>query len=159
MTAGTTEIIIRDVAWSDEGLQDAMRLRSRETLALYSADELRKQRVRPLEAADVREAIAAFHDERIVATGALTEADAGTVEVSRVGVHPDYRRSGLARRVLDALESRARTRGYPRLVLQTGFRQHGAIALYEGSGWTRIPPYGPYADDDIVSVCFEKRIT
>lgn len=77
---------------------------------------------------------------------------------ARLVVHPEHRRRGLAGLVLARVEDRARAAGVRRLALQTGFRQEGAVALYRSRGWRETPPYGPYRDDDVVSVCFEKEI-
>jgi GNAT superfamily N-acetyltransferase len=78
-------------------------------------------------------------------------------EVKRMFVRPQYRGQGLARRVLDHLAEHTRTNGIPLLRLETGIHQHEAIRLYERAGFSRIPPFGPYADSP-TSVCFEKRI-
>ena len=42
--------------------------------------------------------------------------------------------------------------------LETGTRQPEAIALYESSGYARVPCFPPY-DDDPLSVCFAKPLT
>jgi hypothetical protein len=43
------------------------------------------------------------------------------------------------------------------LRLETGIHQAAAIRLYEGLGFQRIPPFGPYTEDPL-SRCYEKRI-
>lgn len=92
-----------------------------------------------------------------LASGALRPLDEQTAELRRLYVLRTARRRGLARAMLAALESRARALGYLRLRLETGCRQQPAIALYEASGFVRIPPFGPYVDDP-TSVCFEKGL-
>lgn len=72
-------------------------------------------------------------------------------------VRPVFRGRGLGRRMLDHLVEHARARGLMVIRLETGIHQHEAIALYECSGFRRIPPFGPYRDDP-VSRCYEKRI-
>jgi GNAT superfamily N-acetyltransferase len=72
-------------------------------------------------------------------------------------VQPAYRRTGVGRAVLTALEARARALGYARLRLETGVRQPEAIALYRAAGYEPIEPYGLYRDEPM-SRCFEKRI-
>ena len=58
--------------------------------------------------------------------------------------HPDYRRRGLAWRVLAALEEAASAAGYRRLILETGPRQPEAAAMYARRGYRRIPVFGRY---------------
>ena len=44
--------------------------------------------------------------------------------------------------MLDHLANFARSRGIEVLRLETGIHQAAAIALYEGAGFRRIPPFG-----------------
>ena len=76
-------------------------------------------------------------------------------EIKRMYVRPRFRGQGVGRLILDRLTAHARDHGMPRLRLETGIHQHEAIALYERSGFRRIPPFGPYWDDP-VSRCYEK---
>lgn len=78
-------------------------------------------------------------------------------ELKRMFVRPAYRGRGHAKRILQHLEDFARRREVTVLRLETGIHQREAIGLYEGCGYARIPPFGPYADDPL-SVYFEKRI-
>jgi ribosomal protein S18 acetylase RimI-like enzyme len=78
-------------------------------------------------------------------------------EIKRMWVRPAFRGLGLGRRMLDHLVAHASERGLTVIRLETGIHQREAIALYEGSGFRRIPPFGPYRDDS-VSRCYEKRI-
>jgi len=72
-------------------------------------------------------------------------------------VIPSARRAGHAAQMLRALEAAAGDMSYSTLRLETGYRQLPAIALYMSSGYRRIDPFGPYADDP-TSVCFEKHV-
>lgn len=60
--------------------------------------------------------------------------------------------------MLAHLEDHARAHGVPLLRLETGIHQREAIGLYEGWGFYRISPFGPYTDDPL-SRCYEKRLT
>ena len=73
-------------------------------------------------------------------------------------VQPAWRRRGVARRLLAALEAEARKLGYVALRLETAFGQPEAIRLYRSAGYVDIPPFGEYMGS-AVSVCFEKRLT
>jgi len=92
-----------------------------------------------------------YVDEVAVLTGAWrrVEVPAGVtalsaVEVKRMYVRPAYQRRGLARAMLAHLEQTAREAGHDVVVLGTGSRQPEAIALYESSGYARIPGFGHY---------------
>ena len=72
-------------------------------------------------------------------------------------VLPHARQGGVARALLRRIEVHARTQGFARLVLETGYRQVPAMKLYESCGFVRIAPFGVYRDDP-TSVCYEKSI-
>jgi putative acetyltransferase len=95
---------------------------------------------------------------RPVACGALQHLSPTEAEVKRMYVVPGARGAGRARKLLAAIEARAAARGYRLLMLETGTRLAGAIALYESSGFTRVPAYGQYAGNPH-SVCFAKPLT
>ena len=78
-------------------------------------------------------------------------------EVKRMYVRPQFRGSGFAKLILNQLADHARAHGVSLLRLETGIHQKEAIGLYEGLGFRRIPPFGPYQPDP-VSLCYEKRI-
>src|SRR5205807_2406450 len=92
-----------------------------------------------------------------IGCGALRQLDPVTGELKRMYVAPDARGNGVGRRVLAELEQHARSLGLRRLVLETGDRQHEAIALYNGAGFTRVPCFGEYAGS-AVSICLEKDL-
>jgi len=78
-------------------------------------------------------------------------------EVKRMYIRPQYRGLGLAKRLLDHLESYAREHHVKILRLETGIDQGEAIGLYERMGFHRIPPFGAYQEDPL-SRFYEKRI-
>lgn len=59
-------------------------------------------------------------------------------------VRAAYRRRGLARLLLGAVEDRAAKLGYRRLVLETGSEQPEALALYLASGYQPYESFGYY---------------
>jgi GNAT superfamily N-acetyltransferase len=69
----------------------------------------------------------------------------GVVEIKRMYVEPAFRRLGLAQVLLDALERSAARAGHRGAVLNSGFRQPEALALYERAGYGPVPGYGVYA--------------
>jgi len=114
-----------------------------------------------LKAEHVAPGIGAFviarEDGKAVGCGALRRRDAATVEVKRMYVEPAMRGRGVARQILDHLESTARTMGAERLVLETGVQQQEAIGLYHSAGFTVIDCFDEYLGIP-TSVCFEKNL-
>lgn len=99
--------------------------------------------------------LVAYENDRPVACGAVRRIDHDAAELKRMYVSPSFRRRGISRLVLEALEAEARRLGVKRLVLETGVRQHAALALYTQAGFTSIRPYGEYFASPL-SACFGK---
>lgn len=64
--------------------------------------------------------------------------------LSDLYVHPEARRQGLGRRLLQAAEDRARADGRVGLELTTAHSNTTAQALYESMGWVRDAVYRTY---------------
>jgi GNAT superfamily N-acetyltransferase len=108
-------------------------------------------------AAGVGTFVIARLDGRAVGCGALRKLDGESAEVKRMYVAPEVRGQGVAKKILEHLESVGRELGVHRLVLETGIYQAEAIALYHGAGYEPVRCWGEYADS-VTSVCFEKQI-
>lgn len=84
-----------------------------------------------------------------VATGGYRLISVGqhnrSAEIKRMYVAQRARGRGLARRMLAELERSAAAAGATRMVLNTGYLQREAIALYESSGYVAIEAFGHYA--------------
>jgi ribosomal protein S18 acetylase RimI-like enzyme len=78
-------------------------------------------------------------------------------EIKRMFVRPQFRGLGLARLMLDHLETYAREHNIHVLRLETGIHQTAAIRLYEKAGFQEIRPFGEYVEDPL-SRFLEKRI-
>ena len=98
------------------------------------------------------------HNGTPVGCGAVRLTDADTGELKRMYMSPTVRGKGLGRRLVAALEAEARTLGAKRLVLETGIRQHAALALYRATGFQPIPLYGEYLLSPDTSVCLGKEL-
>jgi GNAT superfamily N-acetyltransferase len=70
-----------------------------------------------------------------------------TAYVKRMWVDRDARGLGLGRRMVHALEDRARTLGYSKVRLETQESLTEALQLYRSSGYREVPPFNtePYA--------------
>lgn len=101
--------------------------------------------------------VVAFERNNPIACGALKPFDNDTVEIKRMFTLPEHRGKGIAVQVLGQLEVWAKELGYKRCILETGFKQPEAIALYQKCNYRRIPNYGQYAGVDN-SACFEKKL-
>lgn len=85
----------------------------------------------------------------------LKGTDKGYAEIKRLWVAPDARGTGMARRLMDAVEQRARELGIALLRLDTNSALPEAVALYRNSGWTEIERFN---DDPYPDFFFEKRL-
>ncbi len=101
--------------------------------------------------------IVAYEDQQAIGCGALKAYDAQTCEIKRMYLLPAHRGKGVASQVLNALEAWAKTLGFQKCILETGYKQPEAIGLYEKNSYLRIPNYGQYAGVDN-SLCFGKDI-
>jgi len=99
-------------------------------------------RDRDVEAARARERAAARFGMR----GAIV-LESGYGEIKRMYVMPEERGRGIARALLRFLEEAAAARGVASFALETGNRQHEAIALYEHAGYVNCEPFGEYQPD------------
>ena len=85
--------------------------------------------------------VIAWSDDLPVGTVSLRALDKTTVEVKRLWVDRSARGQGLARRLMQAIESRARSLGYSHLKLDTNAALTEALSLYRSDGWSDIPAY------------------
>jgi putative acetyltransferase len=92
-----------------------------------------------------------------VGCGALRRLEPRVGEVKRMFVLPEFRGRGIARQILEALESRARELGQAQVRIETGIGQPEAIGLYKSAGYSEIAAFGEYAGNAF-SVCFEKQL-
>ena len=113
---------------------------------LYPAESYHGINVDALSDTNVLFAVARSREGQIVACGAIVlELNYG--EVKRMFTIPGFRGRGIAGQLLTFLESEARSRGCRQFMLETGFRQLEAIALYERFDYKRCGPFGDYAED------------
>ncbi|CAN7436787.1 GNAT family N-acetyltransferase [Devosia sp. LjRoot3] len=98
-----------------------------------------------------------LRNERPIAGGAFMRYDETTAEFKRVWTDKDFRRQGLAKRVLIELEEQAIRQGYERVYLTTGFRQPEARGLYLTTGYSAL--FDLEANpEDIQILAFEKAL-
>lgn len=85
--------------------------------------------------------------ERALACGGLKTHAPGVGEIKRMYTRPEARGRGLARDLLQELESTARHLNMHRLLLDTAGPLEAAAGLYLSSGYSEVPAYNdnPYA--------------
>jgi putative acetyltransferase len=120
----------------------------------YTAEETFGYSVEQLTARGVQLVGARVAGE-LVGVGGVELAADGTGELKRFYVLPGHRGTGVADAILAALVSHARSRGASALLLETGDKQHAAIAFYRRNGFVEIPRFGPYVDS-ATSVCMRR---
>jgi putative acetyltransferase len=129
--------------------------------AELSVDYAPEERFHDLPAEDVAEGagrfVVAWLDGVPAGCGAVRLLSPDRAELKRMYVVADHRGHGLSRAILSTLEEVATTLGAKSVVLETGIYQPPAIGLYESSGYTRIPRFGPYAAS-ATSLCYEKSL-
>ncbi|MGN7759654.1 GNAT family N-acetyltransferase [Chryseobacterium sp. 22532] len=103
----------------------------------------------------LKNCVIVYFDDTAVGCGAFKPFSEDTVEIKRMYTDPERRGKGFASKILNELEIWAKEERYNRCVLETGIKQPEAIALYEKSGYKRIPNYGQYIGINN-SVCYEK---
>lgn len=99
--------------------------------------------------------LVAVVDGRAVACAAWRALADGVAELKRMYVRPAYRRRGIARQLIVAVEEEVLAAGRPVIRLETGLP--ASIALYRSSGYLPIQAFGEYAGKPHC-VCFEKRL-
>jgi DNA-binding MarR family transcriptional regulator len=83
----------------------------------------------------------AWSDDLPIGCVSLRPLSPGIGEVKRLWIDPIARGQGLGRRLMRAIEDRARGMGLTRLQLDTNTALTAAVALYRREGWTDIAPY------------------
>lgn len=101
--------------------------------------------------------IARDPDGHATGCGALRPLGDGTAEIKRMYVIPRARGTGVATRILRALEDHARRREISTLVLATGTRQPDAIRFYKREGYQPSDGYGPYVGEPMAK-CFTLQL-
>lgn len=100
--------------------------------------------------------VVAYSDGVAVGCGAFKRHSDQAAEIKRMFVRPESRGQRIAAQILAELEAWAGEAGFAECVLETGFKQPEAIALYIRSGYEVIPNYGQYSDI-VSSLCMKKR--
>ena len=77
-------------------------------------------------------------DGETVAGYVGSQSVADEADMMNVAVHPDYRRKGIARRLVEGLVAALREKGVYSLALEVRASNVPAISLYEGLGFSQV---------------------
>ncbi len=152
---------IRPLAPSDPRARRLIGMLDRLQLSLYPAESNHLDPVETLERHDAT-FLAALVAREAVGGGAVKRMPPSLTsprygEIKRMYVDPEVRCRGIGGALLAALESNLISHGIVIARLETGVLQPDALALYEGHGYVRIPPFGDYVEDPL-SVFYERRL-
>lgn len=107
---------------------------------------------------DVLKNVIVIHvDDVAVGCGAIKKFDVNSIEIKRMYVAENYRGTGIAQKIITAIEIWAKELGYTKCVLETGKRQVEAVKFYHKCNYKVIPNYGQYITMEN-SICFEKAL-
>jgi putative acetyltransferase len=93
---------------------------------------------------------------RAVACGGIRVRDGDTGELERLYVRPAYRRRGIARQLVAALEELAYHWGHSVVRAEAGPHLPAAVALFRACGYEPVP--GDGRGDRSYRTCFTKRL-
>jgi putative acetyltransferase len=87
--------------------------------------------------------------DKLAGCGAMKVLDATHAEIKSMRTSQDFRRSGVAARMMRHILAEAQNRNYKRLSLETGSMAYFAPArkLYESFGFEYSIPFGDYCED------------
>lgn len=101
--------------------------------------------------------VVAYNKNKAIACGAFKTFDNSSVEIKRMFTLPEFRKLGIAEKVLLELENWAKELGFNSTILETGKRQIEAVKFYRKNNYTTITNYGQYVNMEN-SLCFKKLL-
>lgn len=128
------------VALLQEHLQGMAQLSPPESIHALDLDGLRQPQITFW---------SAWHDDELMACGALKQLDAAHGEIKSMRTASRHRRKGVAAAMLEHIVAEAGRRAYQRLSLETGSMQgfEPARRLYARFGFQSCGPFADYKDD------------
>ena len=101
--------------------------------------------------------IAARQNQELLGIASFRRTTDSYVEIKRLYLPHQHRGMGLAIKLMDALEEKARQEGYSEARLETGIHQNEALSLYQKLGYEYTGPFGSYHEDPL-SVFMRKKL-
>ena len=105
----------------------------------------------------LKNAVICYENNTAVGIGAYKEFEPNVAEIKRMYTVPECRGKGIAKAILNELETWAKEENYTTSILETGFLQLDAIGLYQKLGYEITENFGQYVGV-ANSVCMKKNI-
>lgn len=106
---------------------------------------------------DIDTVVIAYSNGMPAGCACFKKYDDTSAEIKRMFVKYTERGQGIAHKILSELELWATENGFSHTILETGDKQHEAIALYKKLGYTITENYGQYSDL-AASICMRKEL-
>jgi putative acetyltransferase len=106
---------------------------------------------------DIDTVVVAYCNDLPVGCACFKKYDDTSAEIKRMFVKATDRGQGIAYKILSELELWAKESGFKDTILETGDKQHEAIALYQKLGYVITANYGQYSDLE-TSICMRKEL-
>lgn len=104
----------------------------------------------------LKHVVIAYQDLKPIGCGAFKVFGSRSIEIKRMYTKPEFRKSGVAAKILFELEKWGKELDYDTAILETGKRQIEAVTFYKKNGYYIVPNYGQYIGMDN-SLCFKKE--
>lgn len=122
---------------------------------LAGGEDNRKQYIQHNRLDDIHDVFIVYDGDTPIGCGSFKKYSESVAEVKRVFVNKAYRGLGISKQMMQLLETKAKEKGYQKVILETGRKMPVAIGLYEKLGYCVIGNYGQY-EGEANSICFEK---
>lgn len=106
---------------------------------------------------DIDTVVVAYCNDVPAGCACFKKYDDTSAEIKRMFVKHTERGRGIAYKILSELELWAKERGFKDTILETGDKQHEAIALYQKLDYEITENYGQYSDLE-TSICMRKEL-
>jgi len=106
----------------------------------------------------IKHTVVAYLNNQPVGCGAIKPFNIESIEIKRMFTQSEARGNGIATKILQELEAWAKELNYKSCILETGFRQIEAIALYKKNDYQLMPNYGQYINV-VNSLCYKKHLS
>lgn len=138
---------IRPVALDEPELQALIEKLDHYQIGLYGPEHCHLDSIATLKQSNAY-MLGAYEHEVLVGMGAI-KLFKDYAEIKRMYIEDVCRSQGLAKQILQQLESHAHAHGIKTICLETGYLQVAALTFYKKQGYTEIPCFGSYQPSQV----------